>query len=374
MTANSTEIYSNRQRKLIAAMQKSGFDALVINPSPSLVYLTGLHFHLMERPVLMMFSTVDTPIIVIPQLEMRKTEGLPFPMRVYTYSDDPQTWGGVIKDALNQSTQVKNIGIEPLHMRYLEFNYLINALPKATIQSAENILSGLRVCKDELEIMAMRKAVAAAQLALQATLPLVKPGITEIDLAAELTIQLLRHASQPEMAFSPIVSSGPNSANPHALPSERKLSSGDLLVIDWGARLDGYISDLTRTFAIGKVEPEFSRIAEFVKNANKAGREAANNRGTAADIDQAARQVIENAGYGEYFTHRTGHGIGLESHEEPYIRGDSSLELLPGMTFTIEPGIYLPERGGVRIEDNILITAQGAECLSTLDRDLIVLE
>ncbi|MEN6300618.1 MAG: aminopeptidase P family protein, partial [Anaerolineaceae bacterium] len=318
--------------------------------------------------------TVDTPIIVIPQLEMRKTEGLPFPMRVYTYSDDPQTWGGVIKEALNQSTQVKNIGIEPLHMRYLEFNYLINALPKATIQSAENILSGLRVCKDELEIMAMRKAVAAAQLALQATLPLVKPGITEIDLAAELTIQLLRHASQPEMAFSPIVSSGPNSANPHALPSERKLSSGDLLVIDWGARLDGYISDLTRTFAIGKVEPEFSRIAEIVKNANKAGREAANNRGTAADIDQAARQVIENAGYGEYFTHRTGHGIGLESHEEPYIRGDSSLELLPGMTFTIEPGIYLPERGGVRIEDNILITAQGAECLSTLDRDLIVLE
>ena len=222
--------------------------------------------------------------------------------------------------------------------------------------------------------MAMRKAVAAAQLALQATLPLVKPGVTEIDLAAELTIQLLRHASQPEMAFSPIVSSGPNSANPHALPSERKLSSGDLLVIDWGARLDGYISDLTRTFAIGKVEPEFSRIAEIVKNANKAGREAANNRGTAADIDQAARQVIENAGYGKFFTHRTGHGIGLESHEEPYIRGDSSLELLPGMTFTIEPGIYLPERGGVRIEDNILITAQGAECLSTLDRDLIVLE
>ncbi len=373
MSTTSIDIFSHRQENLIASLQKSDFDAVILNPSPSLIYLTGLHFHLMERPVLALFTPSTPPIIIVPELEMRKTEGLPFPIQVFTYSDDPQTWAGVFASAFNQGPKPKRIGIEPLHLRYLELIYLKTALPDSNILSAEDILSGLRICKDEQEIMAMRKAVSVAQHALQATLPFVKPGVSEIDLAAELTVQLLRHGSQPEMAFAPIVSAGPNSANPHAVPSERKLSPGDLLVIDWGARVDGYISDLTRTFALGKVDPELSRIAEIVKNANSAGRETVARGVAAGAIDLAARSVIDSAGYGKYFTHRTGHGIGLESHEEPYIRGDSSLRLQPGMTFTIEPGIYLPGRGGVRIEDNILITDQGADCLSDLDRDLIVL-
>lgn len=373
MSTLSTEIYYNRQQNLIASLQNSGLDALVINPSPSLVYLTGMHFHLMERPVLAIFTPSSPPIIVIPELEMRKTEGLPFPIQVLTYSEDPQTWTGVFTAAFSQGSKINNAGVEPLHLRYIEFGYLQSALPKATIHSAENILSGLRICKDEKEIMAMRSAVGAAQRALQATLPFIKPGISEIDLATELTIQLLRHGSQPELAFSPIVSAGPNSANPHATPTTRKLSSGDLLVIDWGARVDGYVCDLTRTFALGNIDPEFSRIAQLVKEANEAGRKAATCGIAASTIDQAARAVISQAGYGAFFTHRTGHGIGLESHEEPYIRSDSSLLLQPGMAFTIEPGIYLPGRGGVRIEDNLLITNQGAECLSNMDRDLIVL-
>ncbi|NMC11587.1 MAG: aminopeptidase P family protein [Chloroflexi bacterium] len=370
---STTNFFSSRQQKLIKAMQQSGFDTLVITPSPSLFYLTGLHFHIMERPVLALFTISMPPIMVIPQLEIRKTEGLSFPIQVFTYSDDPRTWGNVISEAFNQGSKARCVGIEPLHMRFLEFDYIRKAIPDAEILSAENLLSGLRIYKDNDEIKAMRKAVDAAQHALHTTLPLVKPGISEIDLAAELTIQLLRYGSQPEMAFSPIVSSGLNSANPHAMPTNRKLASGDLLVIDWGARVDGYISDLTRTFAIEKIDSELSHIAEIVKNANIAGRETASLGGTAGEIDKAARKVIDDAGYGEFFTHRTGHGIGLESHEEPYIRGDNSLVLCPGMTFTIEPGIYLPGRGGVRIEDNMLITSQGAECLSNLDRDLLIL-
>ncbi|MBN1536543.1 MAG: aminopeptidase P family protein [Anaerolineales bacterium] len=373
MSDNIQNTYKNRQNHLIKAIQKSGLDGVVVNPSPSLIYLTGLHFHLMERPVLALFTPSMPPVIVMPELEKRKTEGLSYPIQVFAYTEDPQSWAGVFTSAFNQGSPLAHIGIEPLHLRYLEYNFLKTALPQTSIAAAEDIFSGLRICKDEQEVMAMRSAVAVAEKAIRATLPSIKPGVSEIDLASELTIQLLRCGSQSELAFEPIVASGPNSANPHATPTQRKLSHGDLLVIDWGARIDGYISDLTRTFAIGSVDPELARIAKIVKEANAAGRETASPDISAGAIDHATRNVIATAGYGEFFTHRTGHGIGLEAHEEPYIRGNNSLILKPGMTFTVEPGIYLPGRGGVRIEDNVLITLEGADCYSTLDRDLVVL-
>jgi Xaa-Pro dipeptidase len=174
--------------------------------------------------------------------------------------------------------------------------------------------------------------------------------------------------------FTPIVSSGPNSANPHATPSERKLISGDLLVIDWGASYDGYFSDITRTFAIGDIESEYIKISKIVQEANSAGRKSARPGITIESIDRAARAVIDSAGYGKYFTHRTGHGLGMEGHEEPYIRAGNLMHIEPGMTFTIEPGIYLPNRNGVRIEDDVVITSTGAECLTSLPRDVIQLD
>ncbi len=196
--------------------------------------------------------------------------------------------------------------------------------------------------------------------------------MTEKEIAAELVVQLLRHGSQSDMPFAPIVSSGPNSANPHAVPSDRKLRPGDLLVVDWGAAVDGYISDLTRTFAVGKVDEEYRKIHQIVLEANAAGRAAAQPGVPCANVDSAARTVIEKAGYGQYFTHRTGHGIGMEPHEDPYMRGDNLQLLEPGMAFTVEPGIYLPGRNGVRIEDNVVITEDGAECLSDMPRELRV--
>jgi Xaa-Pro dipeptidase len=174
------------------------------------------------------------------------------------------------------------------------------------------------------------------------------------------------------MPFAPIVSGGPNSANPHASPSDRKVCSGDLLVVDWGAAVDGYVSDLTRTFAVGEVDAEYRKIHRIVQEANAAGREAGKPGVPCANVDLAARTVIEKAGYGKYFTHRTGHGIGMEGHEEPYMRGDNMQLLEPGMVYTVEPGIYLPERNGVRIEDNLLINEDSVECLSNMPRELRV--
>jgi Xaa-Pro dipeptidase len=196
--------------------------------------------------------------------------------------------------------------------------------------------------------------------------------MTEKELAADLVTQLLKYGSEPELPFSPIVSGGPNSANPHASPTERKLQSGDLLVIDYGATVDGYISDITRTFAVGEVDAEYEKIHKIVQQANAAGRAAGKPGVPCAEVDKAARDVIEETGYGEYFTHRTGHGIGMEPHEEPYMRGDNMQLLEPGMAYTVEPGIYLPGRNGVRVEDNIVVTEDGSESLSDLLREMRV--
>jgi Xaa-Pro dipeptidase len=198
-------------------------------------------------------------------------------------------------------------------------------------------------------------------------------GMTERELASELTLQLLRAGSQPEMPFSPIVASGPNSALPHATPTERALKPGDLLILDWGATADGYISDITRTFAVGEIDAELAKIHSIVQQSNASGRDAIRPDITAQDIDRVSRAVIEAAGYGQYFIHRTGHGIGLEAHEPPYLRESNTLPLAPGMTVTIEPGIYLPDRGGIRVEDDLLVTDTGGESLSTYNREIEVI-
>jgi Xaa-Pro dipeptidase len=361
----------SRQKQLASLLSSAGLDGLILNPGPSLVYMIGLHFHLSERPVVVIFTPPVSPIIILPELEQQKVKQLPFELQPFTYGDDPSTWGDVFRAATQAAGLAnKRIGVEPRQLRFLEYQLLSEAAPAAGFVDGAEILARLRMQKDDAELSAMRIAAQIAERALLATLPRVKVGISEHDLASELTIQLLRAGCDPEMPFSPIVSGGPNSANPHATPSERKLAEGDLLVVDWGASHTGYCSDITRTFAIGKVDPEFIKIGQVVLEANRAGRKAARPGAPADSVDRAARNIIEAAGYGRYFTHRTGHGLGMEGHEEPYIRPGNSLLLQPGMTFTVEPGIYLPGRNGVRIEDDVAITSNSSECLTSLPREV----
>lgn len=361
----------SRIAKLSASLKASGLDALVLNAGPSLVYLTGLHFHLSERPVAAIFTAAHEPVIILPELEMPKVAGMPF--KTYPYGENPDEWDGVFRRAV-QTLRLdgKHIGVEPRQMRLLEFRHVMSGAPEADFPDASHLVNNLRVRKDADEIAAMRKAVKVAQRALETIIPLIKTGMTEKELAAELVVQLLQQGSQSEMPFAPIVSGGPNSANPHASPSDRKIQPGDLLVVDWGAAVDDYISDLTRTFAVEEVEAEYCKIHRIVQDANAAGRAAGKPGAPCAAVDMAAREVIEKTGYGKYFTHRTGHGIGMEAHEDPYMRGDNLQLLEPGMAYTVEPGIYLPERNGVRIEDNMVITKDGAECLSDMPREIQV--
>ena len=362
---------SSRLSKLFAALRDSGLEALALNAGPSLVYLTGLHFHLSERPVVAFFTADHDPVIVLPELEMLKVTGLSYAIQAFPYGENPADWDSAFHKAVTAlNLDRKIIGVEPRQMRLLEFYHVKSGAPAADFQDASAVVSSLRVRKDAEEVVNMRKAVIVAQSALEATIPLIKVGMTEKELASELVVQLLRNGSQSDIPFAPILSGGPNGANPHATPSDRKIRSGDLLVVDWGAAVDGYVSDLTRTFAVGKVDAEVRKIHQIVMDANAAGRAAGKPGVPCAAVDKAARDVIEKSGYGVYFTHRTGHGIGMEGHEEPYLRGDNMQVLEPGMAYTVEPGIYLPERSGVRIEDNVVITEDGVDCLSDMPREL----
>jgi Xaa-Pro aminopeptidase len=370
LTVSLSDVLAARHSKLRSALQASGLEAMAINAGPTLGYLTGLSFHLSERPVIAVFPAVGAPSMVVPELESLKFQEAAFELDLHTYGESLDTWQPAFTAAF-ASREAGRIGVEPRWLRYLELEFLQRAGPRATLTSAESVVASLRMHKDDLELEVMRKATAIAQDALKATLPKVVAGTTEREAAAELIQNLLRFGSGGELPFQPIVAFGPNSANPHAVPTDRPLQEGDLALFDWGANYGGYFSDLTRTFTFGAVDPELVKIAGLVEAANAAARGVCTPGIRASDIDGAARDVIQDAGYGEFFVHRTGHGIGLEVHEEPYIRDDNSQLMAAGMTFTIEPGIYLAGRGGVRIEDDMVITASGVESLSDMPRSVI---
>jgi Xaa-Pro dipeptidase len=362
-----------RLKNLTASLTTAGLDAVILNPGPTLTYLTGLHFHLMERPVVLFVAPNQDPVLVLPELELPKVDLFPYKVQAIAYGEIPSEWENAFRKAAQTlGLDGKRIGVEPRQMRLLEFNHVKAGAPEADYPDASEALTALRLKKDKEEIDAMRRAVKIAQDALEATIPQIKIGMTERELSSELIIQLFRHGSDSELPFAPIISAGPNSANPHASPTERKLQTGNMLVVDWGAAYNGYISDLTRTFAIGDVDDECRKIHQIVQEANAAGRAAGKPGVPCAAVDIATRDVIEKSGYGKYFTHRTGHGIGMEGHEDPYIRNDNMQLLEAGMAYTVEPGIYLTNRNGVRIEDNVVVTENGVDVLSDMPREIRV--
>lgn len=367
---HSAEHLTRRQAQLHDALQAASFDAMAINAGPSQVYLSGLHFHLMERPAVLLIAPSQSPVLVLPEFEKGKTAGLSFELRAITYGEDPAEWQAAFDRAAALIGGGKRIAVEGLRLRVMELRYLEAAFAGAQFQVAEEIVARLRMHKDAAEIAAMQKAAQVAEAALEATLQKVRIGMSEKEIAGLLVQNLYAHGSDPELPFAPIVAAAANSANPHATVSDYKLQKGDLLLVDWGAAYNGYLSDLTRTFAMGELSDEFKHIYEIVKLANQAGREAAALGAPCSAVDAAARGVIEDNGFGEYFTHRTGHGLGMEGHEEPYMRAGNDLPLAEGMSFTVEPGIYLEGRGGVRIEDDMVMTAEGPRTLTSFPREL----
>ncbi len=365
---------NNRIETLQKLLAQTELDGVVVNPSASLRYLTGLEFHLMERPVLLFVPKIGKPIMILPELELAKLAGMEDHLQIHSFGDNPSSWQSVFEKALAVYAEKDlRIGLEATSLRFLELNFLQKALPAAIFVDASNLFAELRLYKDQDDLAKMRKAAEIAEEALIETLKTVKVGQTEKEIANELLVQLYRHGSDAELPFMPIVSSGLNTANPHATPSERKLEENDVLLFDWGAGFEGYFSDITRTFFVGSSAEEMQKLAETVQRANHYAVAQGKAGMTAGEIDKIARDEIEESGYGVYFTHRTGHGLGMEAHEAPFIFAGNPQILKEGMVFTIEPGIYHPEIGGVRIEDDVVVTSEGLLSLSTLPREVMTI-
>ncbi len=357
---------------LLQLAAQSNLNAVAIMPGPNMQYFSGLHFHLSERPTLAIFPVAGPAALICPAFEATKTQRSPLAWQLFTYVDgqDPLEAFQAAGHALRLDQQ--QLGIEAYTMRVLELRLLEQAARALACQPADALIARIRQLKDADEIAALRRAIHITEQALDDVMGPVQAGMTERAIANVLTQALLQRGAEG-LAFDPLVQSGPNTALPHATAGERVVQSGDVLLLDFGVAVGGYNSDITRTFVVGQAGEEIRKIYELVKQANAAGRAAARPGATGQDVDRAARKVIAGAGYGPYFNHRTGHGLGLEGHEPPYIVEGNNVPLEAGNTFTIEPGIYVPGLGGVRIEDDLLITENGAESLTTYDRELRII-
>jgi Xaa-Pro aminopeptidase len=368
-----TNVAFQRLERLRAVMRAAGVSSVAVVPGANLQYLAGLDMHMNERLTVAFFPADGTPAMVLPALEAPRAEAQArFPIRFYRWQDDTGPAEALRQAATDLRLDAARLGVEYTAMRVLELRGIEQAAPEVVVGDATALLSALRMSKDADELAAMRTAVRIVEDALQTAVAQIRVGMTERELADIWEGAMRAAGSGP--AFGTIVASGPNAANPHHTNTDRAFQPGDLIIMDGGARYDGYASDITRTIALGEPSPEARRIYDLVLAANAAGRAAARPGASGETIDQAARKVIDDGGYGAQFLHRTGHGLGLETHEPPYIVAGSADALAPGMTFTVEPGVYVAGVGGVRIEDDVVITADGAESLTTFERDLIIVK
>ena len=283
---------------------------------------------------------------------------------------------GTLLDEVHQSAnslKLKTVGFEADYVTYDLYQTIQSKLP--TLQLAGHKLDGLRMVKDNSELTALTQAVKIADQAFTSILPYIKPGRTENEIAMELEYTMKRLGAT-KAAFDIIVASGIRSALPHGRPTDKIIQSGDFVTMDFGAVYNGYHSDITRTVVIGKASEKQRTIYDLVLRAQLAGITAVKPAKSGSEVDKVARQIIAEAGYGNYFGHGLGHGIGLVIHEDPRLSptAPSDLKLQPGMTITVEPGVYLPDWGGVRIEDSVVVTAAGCDVLTSSSKQLIEIE
>jgi Xaa-Pro dipeptidase len=372
--SETSDIHSVRLEKLVNSLKENKIDAVAIVPGPNMLYITGLHFHTSERPVVAIITRSSKAILILPELEAAKADKWEAVEGVLTYGEDPSLWSDTFRIALRSlKPRPQVLGIEFRNTRLFEYQMIKESLTDCEIIPSDAILYKLREIKDGVEIAQTQKAIDIAQEALAETLTTIDFGWSEKEISALLTGNILKQGADAEFPFQPIVQIGANSAVPHGFVTEKRLGEKDILLIDWGARVNGYVSDITRTFKLGEIDSRLINAANIVQEANQAALSLVKPGVPASQIDQAARDVIKSAGFGEYFIHRTGHGIGLEGHEQPYIRSDNHAPLKEGMLFTIEPGIYIPGLGGIRIEDDVLVTSVSGQRMTTLPQEVSTL-
>ncbi len=367
--AINAEVLEKRVQRAQQLMEETGVDLLMIGPSSDFRYLTGHVPHLSERLTALILPWRGKGTIVVPRLEAPLINDLTdrFDLSIWDETDNPlDRVAALARDSHSESVGINDQLWSGFLLR------LQKQLPNATYERGNDVLSKLRAVKDDAELALLREASRRTDAAWEefcATERLT--GRTEREVADSLNAIMAKHG-MPDIAFC-IVGSGPNGASPHHHISDRVIEHGDPVVMDFGGILEGYYSDITRTPVAGEAHPEFVEIYNVVLEAQQAAFDAIKPGVACQDVDRAARAVITAHGYGDYFIHRLGHGIGLTGHEDPYLVEGNTEPMQAGMVFSDEPGIYIPGRWGVRIEDSVAVTETGAERLNHVSRELTVL-
>lgn len=353
----------NHIEKIAAKLPEYGLDAMLITSEPGEFYAVGFHG---EGVALITANEswyyTDSRYIEAAE-ELVKADHVAVPEKGRNYR--------ATIDVLAKEHGLKKIGFEEDYMTVSAHNLWSEGV-EAELLPASSLIGVLRASKDKEEMEAMKKAQGIAEQALEETLKSLKPGVTEKEIAALLEYNMIRFGAEKK-SFDSIIASGPNSSKPHAVPSLRKIQEGDFVTIDFGCVVDGYCSDTTRTFAVGQPTEEMRKVYDTVLQAQLAGIAAAKAGVTGKEIDAAARKVIDDAGYGEYFGHSFGHSLGIEIHENPNAAPSNSDPMPVGAVISAEPGIYLPGKFGVRIEDVLILDESGCVDITKYPKELIIL-
>lgn len=362
--------YAGRMARAVQQATAAGLDGLVIGPGPDLQYFTGyVPTAITERPTLLVLESGREAAMLVPVLERPDAEEAAgvSSARVIDFADGQNPYSQATTILRRSGAYAVSDSLWSLHLLGLQ-----QEMPGARFFSLTQKLPMLRAVKGEDELARLAAAASAADACFPAIREVRFSGRRELDVSHDLA-DLLVANGHSQVDFT-IVASGPNGANPHHLASERVIEVGDMVVLDYGGLMDGYGSDTTRTVHVGEPTAEERRVHETVMLAQQTAFEAVRPGAASQDIDRAGRKVIADAGYGQYFIHRIGHGIGMTTHEPPYMVEGEGQPLVRGMCFSIEPGIYLPGRFGVRIEDIVVVTDDGGRRLNQNPREMAIVE
>lgn len=354
-------------------MKQEQIDFCFLTNPDSVFYVSGFLSNPHERLLgVALFQDAD-PFLVCPAMEKEDATQAGFPYDIIGYSDIENPWEKIQLLVQQRNRKVERIAIEKEHLNVERYEILSSLFPHAHFVSAEDKLRKLRMVKDDKELSTLREACALADYAIEVGVSELAVGKSELEILAAIEFALKKKGVS-HMSFDTMVLTGKNGASPHGTPGLTKIQSGDLVLFDLGVVVDGYCSDITRTVAFGEITEEQNRIYQTVLQAQLAAVAATKAGVTSAMVDLAARDLIREAGYGDYFPHRLGHGLGISVHEYPSITETNQLVLEAGMVFTIEPGVYVPGVAGVRIEDDVLVTKEGVEVLTKYPKELLYIK
>jgi len=362
---------NERLTKLTKWLKEEQIDAAFITLPDNIFYLSGFQSNPHERLLGLAVFPEQEPFLICPKMEMNDAKQSGWKYEIVGYSDTDRPWDFVEERVKARINKIQKWAVEKEHLNVERYEELLSRFPGAAFKGAEAILNELRMIKDQKEIALLRKACELADFAVQVGVHEIMEGKSELDIIAAIEYEVKKKGGSG-MSFETMVLTGANAASPHGTPGDTKIQKGDFVLFDLGVIYEGYCSDITRTVAYGDINSEQEKIYRTVLEAEEAAVKATRPGMLAKDLDFIAREIIHQAGYGDYFPHRLGHGLGISVHEYPSMTATNELELKSGMVFTIEPGIYVPEVAGVRIEDDVLVTDEGVEVLTKFPKSLVL--